>query len=102
MIVKQIGYKKLKDILQWKSEGKVFSIYKTRKNTLILVLNSKVEEIHLFYPKYDRIPYKEVEGKKIINGIKIYSNKTEKITTEGWNNNEQIMCYEAFDITIYY
>ena len=33
MIVKQIGYKKLKDILQWKSEGKVFSIYKTRKNT---------------------------------------------------------------------
>ena len=61
----------------------------------ILVLNTKRTNLHLSYPKKDRLPYKTVEGKKIARCELVYcSNEDTNITTCGWNNNEQIMTYE--------
>ena len=99
MLVKQVGYLKLNDVITLKEQGKLFSIYKTNKDTMILVLNTKQTNIHLSYPKQDRLPWKTVEGKKIARGEMVYcSNEDTDITTYGWNNNEQIMAYEEFSI----
>lgn len=99
MIVEQVGYLKLNDVLKLKEQGKLFSIYKTNKDTMILVLNTKRTNLHLSYPKEDRLPYKTVEGKKIARCELVYcSNEDTNITTCGWNNNEQIMAYEEFSI----
>jgi hypothetical protein len=99
MIVEQVGYLKLNDVLKLKEEGKLFSIYKTNKDTMILVLNTTQTNPHLSYPKKDRLPYKTVEGKKIARCELVYcSNEDTNITTCGWNNNEQIMAYKGFSI----
>lgn len=97
MIVSQIGYLKLNDVLKLKNEGNLFSIYKTNKNTLVLVMNTESNCISLNYPKKDRLPWKLIEGKKITYGVKIYtSTEIKNINTIGWNNNEQIMAYEQY------
>lgn len=95
MIVEQIGYLKLEDVLKLREEGKLFSIYKTHKKNLILVLNTESTNVYLYYPKRDRLPWKVLQGKHIIDGIKIFgSNETTEIDTSGWNNSEQIMSYD--------
>jgi hypothetical protein len=99
MIVEQVGYLKLNDVLTLKEQGKLFSIYKTNKGTMVLVLNTKQDNLHLSYPKEDRLPYKTIEGKKIARCEMVYcSSEDTEITTCGWNNNEQIMAYEEFSI----
>lgn len=95
MIVEQVGYLKLKDLKELKTQEKLYSLYKTHKNTIILILSTKEKNLSLFYPKRDRLPYKILEGKKIVTCELIYcSNDNTKIVTTGWNNNEQIMAYK--------
>ena len=99
MIVEQVGYLKLNNVISLKEQGELFSIYKTNKDTMVLVLNTKQTNLHLSYPKQDRLPWKTVEGKKIARCETVYcSNEDTDITTCGWNNNEQIMAYKEFSI----
>lgn len=93
MIVRRVGYLKIEDVLKLSN----FSIYKTNKNTNILVLNTTASTIRLYYPKEDRLPWKTVEGKKICHGKKIFDNNDiGNIDLSGWNNTNQIMSYEEF------
>jgi hypothetical protein len=61
MIVERIGYKKICDL----EDLKHFSIYETNKKTNILILDTSISQGYLYYPKYDRLPWKIIEGKKI-------------------------------------
>jgi hypothetical protein len=97
MIVKRLGYLKIEDVLKLSH----FSIYETKKNTLILVKDTSSRLISLFYPKKDRLPWKDVEGKKITVGSKIFDSKTDDfnlINTSKWNNGNQIMVYEEYNL----
>jgi hypothetical protein len=97
MIVKQLGYLKIEHLLQLGQ----FSIYETKKGTHILVVNTSENRISLSYPKKDRLPWKDVEGKKITIGTKIFDSKTDAlnmINTSNWNNGNQIMAYKEFSI----
>ncbi len=99
MIVNQIGYLNLGAVNKLKENGKLFSIYKTNKNTVILVLNTKKKSLHLSYPQKNRLPFKVVEGKKIAKCELIVCSETAiNITADGWNNNDQIMAYEEFNL----
>jgi hypothetical protein len=101
MIVEQVGYFKLNDVKELKENGKLFSIYKTNKNTMVLVLDTKRTNLHLSYPKKDRLPWKTVEGKKIARcELVLCSDDDTEITTCGWNNNEQIIVYEEFSACV--
>lgn len=99
MIVQQIGYIKKEGILDMIAQGVKFSLYKTRKNTCILVKDATSQKIDLFYPKKDRLPYKVTEGKKIISGVKVFDSQSPKDVLDNnyWNNGNQVMSYEAFD-----
>ena len=89
MIVDQVGYFNLEKVLKLKKDKRLFSIYKTNRNTLILVLDTKMEEFPMSYPAYDRLPYKIVKGKFIKYCKKVYSSDQDtEITTKGWNNNQ--------------
>jgi len=90
IIVKQTGYYSIDKLL---NIDKKFSVYKTNKNTIIVVFNINYDEIMMFYPKLDRLPYKIIEGKKIINGIKISKNEIENKL-----DINQIMTYEIFSM----
>ena len=98
MIVHRIGYLNLEQVLKLKEEGVNFCIYSTNKGTQILVENTySANTITLYYPKKDRLPWKTVEGKKIINGIKVFDSTTDiNIVTTDWNNGNQIMAYKEF------
>lgn len=104
MIVRQIGYLKVNNILEMISKGEKFSIYKTRKNTCVLVKGANSKTIHLYYPKKDRLPYKDVEGKKIISGQKVFDSESTNdiLNNTNWNNGNQIMAYEEFVLTYYF
>lgn len=96
MIVKNNGYLKLENVLELKR----FSIYKTNKQTHILIEDTGEERITLYLPKKDRLPYKLVEGKKICNGLKVFDseiNSISQIDISKWNNGNQIMCYKEFN-----
>jgi len=100
MIVRQVGYLKLKDVQLLKANGDLFSLYKTNKNTTLLVFDTTEKYLHLYYPKQDRLPWKLLEGKKITNAEQIYcSTESSEISTVGWNNNEQIMTYKEFTLS---
>ena|SRR3972149_4981603 len=96
MIVRNTGYLKLDDVLTLEN----FSIYRTQKNTDVLVRNAFDDKLYLCLPKFDRLPWKTVEGKKICNGLtKIFDSKKnskDDIDTSTWNNGNQIMSYEEF------
>lgn len=100
MIVEQVGYLKLKDVYAMKENGILFSVYETNKKTVVLVLNTKQKNIHLFYPKKDRLPWKLTEGKKIVRCELVYTSDdiidSSTISTRGWNNDEQILAYKEF------
>jgi hypothetical protein len=99
MIVDRVGYLKLSDVEELMKNNVLFSVYKTSKNTTILVLGTNQKYLHLYYPKRDRLPWKDVEGKKIARCELIYSSKeVTEITTSGWNNDEQIMTYKEFSL----
>jgi hypothetical protein len=95
MIVKNLGYLKMENVLELDH----FSIYETQKNTQILVENTSQEKILLYYPKQDRLPWKQVNGKKICSGIKVFDSKVDNIDTidiTKWNNGNQIMSYKEY------
>lgn len=102
MIVSRIGYLKLENVLEMIESGEMFSIYRTHKGTEVLVKGTFQNNIKLFYPKSDRLPYKITEGKKICKGIRIFYSKEDvfegipKLSLSKWNNKEQIMSYEEF------
>lgn len=100
MIVKQLGYLKFDDVLKLGH----FSIYETKKGTHILVMDTSLKNISLFYPKKDRLPWKDVVGKKVTVCYKIFDSKTDDyslINTSKWNNGNQIMTYKEFSILEY-
>ncbi len=95
MIVQNIGYLKLDDVLNLEH----FSIYETNKKTHVLIKNTSREELFIYFPQQDRLPYKTTEGKKICSGKKVFDSKTDSvkiIDTTKWNNGNQIMSYEEF------
>ena len=95
LVVRNIGYLKLSDVLLLKD----FSIYETSKKTHILIKDTHQENLSLYQPEHGRLEYKIVEGKKICRCTKIFdSNKDliDTINTIGWNNGNQIRTYEAW------
>lgn len=100
MIVNQIGYLKLEDVLKLEH----FSIYETKKKTHILVKDISYQTMSFYYPKLDRLPWKDVEGKKICTGYKVFDSKInsiEELKIDKWNGGKQIMAYEEFSLTDY-
>lgn len=77
-----------------------FKIYNTSKGTQILILDNYEYRGTVFYPKYDKLPWKIEEGKKINTCIEVVfssgKNSIEELNTEKWNNGNQIMCYENY------
>ncbi len=101
MIVINIGYLSLQKVEELIASKEVFSIYKTKKNTEILVKEATHQTEELYQPKHDRLPYKLTEGKKIISGKQIFNSKTDdisKLVTTNWNNGSQIMSYEPYKL----
>jgi hypothetical protein len=98
MIVQNNGYLKQNQVLELLNSGASFAIYKTHKNTNILVKGVNCDNIDLYYAKKDRLPWKTVEGKKVISGTKIFdsNSRIEDLDTSGWNNKNQIICYEEY------
>jgi len=92
-------YLKLQDVLDMIEKGKLFSIYETSKGTNILVTyTSRDRKFKVYYPKKDRLPYKVLEGKKLVNCTKrLFCSKVNTVSeldTSTWNNGEQIMSYD--------
>jgi hypothetical protein len=102
MIVTNIGYLSVQQVQELIASKEVFSIYKTPKDTEVLVKNTTSKTEYLCSPKKDRLPYKITEGKKIINGcVQVFNSKTDdesQLDTSNWNNGNQIMSYEPFTI----
>lgn len=103
IIVEKIGYLSLADVQKLINNNERFGIYKTAKGTEILVkfpvwqIVSKA--VWLYYPKRDRLPYKVVEGRKITYGNIVFNSTIDKeISTTNWNNGNQIMAYEPYDL----
>ena len=95
MVVNQICYLKLEDVLKLEH----FSIYETKKGTQILIKNTNVNGVSLYYPDRSRLPWKDVEGKKICSGYKVFDSKInsiEELKVDKWNGGKQIMAYEEF------
>lgn len=95
MIVENMGYLKLKDVLEMEH----FSIYATSKKLQILVKDTSNEKLTLYYPRMDRLPWKMVEGKRICNATKIFDSKIdskENVDVSKWNNKNQIIGYKAY------
>jgi hypothetical protein len=96
MIVEQIGYIKTDNISNMLTNGEKFCLYKTHKNTCILIKDTDEINVYLYYPKKDRLPWKIIEGKKIIHGERIFSsdNKDNVLDNSLWNNCNQVMVYK--------
>lgn len=95
MIVKNNGYLKIDDVLEI-LQNSSFSIYKTQKNTHILVINCHTDIEILYEPVKDRLPWKTLEGKTLFTCNKVFDSKTDHILDLDsllWNNGEQIMSY---------
>jgi hypothetical protein len=98
MIVTNTRYLKIRQVEELIKKGIQFSIYKTHKNTEILVKGAKEDNIQLYYPDMSRVEWKTEEGRRIIGGKKIFDSSVDKDfpPTQGWNNGNQIMSYEEF------
>lgn len=94
MIVTQIGYLKLEDVLKLER----FSIYKTNRKTHILIVNTSQE--YLCYPNKSKMEFTITEGKKICHGEKIFDSKSNSLVELNIKN--QIMAYEEFNAYNYY
>tara|TARA_R110000772_G_scaffold43995_6_gene101265 strand:- start:72 stop:389 length:318 start_codon:yes stop_codon:yes gene_type:complete len=95
-------YLKLQDVIDMFTEGKKFSIYRTHKGTNILITDTTRDyEFEVYYPKQDRLPYKVLEGKKLVTCVEnIFCsdiNYIEDLDPSTWNNGEQIMSYDPKD-----
>lgn len=98
MIVEQIGYIKSEAIMDMLIKGEKFSLYKTHKNTCILVQDTHVMNVELFYVRRDKLPWKITEGKKIISGERIFSSEKESDVLDNslWNNGNQVIAYRQY------
>lgn len=95
MIVSNIGYLKIEDVLKLNH----FSIYKTHKGTHILIAATSMSGGAIYYPRKDRLDWKTVEGKKICSIVKVFDSKINSIfdvDTTKWNNGNQIMSYKEY------
>ena len=100
-----IGYKKLDYVLELIKQNKKFGIYKTHKNTEILIFDTTDQKLELYQPKKDRLPWKVIEGKRIVTCTLIFNSEKDeisKIDTSKWNNKNQILCYEPFNYSKFY
>ena len=101
MIVYNTGYLKKDAVIALHENGIKFGIYKTYKGTCILV-KTKYEiykRESLYLPQSDRLPYKVIEGKKIIHGNLVFDSTIDDINmldTKDWNNGNQIISYEDY------
>lgn len=99
MIVEQVGYKSLGEVIEMYDNGTIFSIFFTHKKTSILIIdkyNYCQDTEQLYYPKRDRLPYKLTEGKKIANCKRLFKSSEDDIKHINpilWNNETQIMSY---------
>jgi len=98
LIVINAGYVNLDKVKKLLVEGKQFSIYRTKKETNILVMDATEDNITLYLPDRSRLEWKTTEGKKIISGTKIYDSrvKVELPDVKEWNNGNQIISYKHF------
>ena len=101
LIVSNLGYSKIEKVFELINNKTPFSIYKTHKNTSILIIKpfGDYDKVVLYRPKKDRLPYALVEGEKIISAERILKWAEGCILdTKLWNNNNQIITYEMYDI----
>ncbi len=98
MIVENLGYYSKEKVLQMLEDNKPFGIYKTNKNTAVLIEGAALNyDVHLFYPDPSRLEYKTVEGKKISKCVLTFNSEIDDIIDfSGWNNGNQIMAYKEF------
>ena len=102
MIVDNTGYKKLEDVIALIKKKERFIIYKTHKDTEVLVISEHRcgPESSLYYPDKSRAEWKLVEDKKIASIEAVFDSETDSIDsldTSGWNNGEQIMSYVEYN-----
>ena len=103
MIVENKGYLSVEQVLNLLKRGEHFCVYETNKKTHILVAEAEAEadKICLYFPKYDRLPWKLLEGKKITNGTKVFDsikNNIEELDTSKWNGGKQLMSYTPYNL----
>jgi len=100
-----IGYKKLEYVLELIKQKKKFGIYTTHKNTQIIILDTIESQLEMYQPKYDRLPWKILEGKRIATCKLIFNSEIDevsKIDTSKWNNKNQILIYEPYNYGRHY
>ncbi len=100
MVVENKGYLKKADVINMIGNS-YFAIYETYKNTNILIMCSYLlgDNVHLYYPKKDKLPYKTVDGRKITSGKKVFDSKKDDVSlleNIKWNNGNQILSYKEF------
>jgi len=101
VVVENIGYLKKEQVADMISNKIRFGIYKTHKDTVVLVIGADYDTINLYYPKKDRLPWKTVNGKKIAKGNLIFNPAKDDFKSHDfskWNNNTQIITYKEFSI----
>lgn len=101
MIVTNIGYLNVEQVKELISSKAVFSIYKTNKNTEVLVKETTYKTEELYTHREDRLPYKLVENRRIVKCTQVFNSKTDDVTmldVSKWNNGNQIMSYEPFKL----
>lgn len=99
MIVENIGYLKKDQVAKMAQDNILFGIYKTHKNTFVLYIGHDYKTIGLSYPKKDRLPWKLVEGKKIVHGELVFSSAKDNFENHDcskWNNGTQIIAYKDY------
>lgn len=94
MIVENTGYIKLDKVLGMALNKEPFSLYKTHKDTIVLVTNTDRDRLHLCFPKADRLPWKTIKGKKVARATRVFYSLTDDISTLILPN--QIMSYKEF------
>lgn len=98
MIVSNTGYIKHFKISEMFFNKEKFCLYETHKKTIVLVKGAShyPESTTLYLPKMDRLPWKNVEGRKIVRCTKIFDSETDAIESIEIGN--QLMSYEEFHI----
>ncbi len=100
MIVENTGYLSFDKVCEMNTNNENFSILKTHKNTIILLKDDyNIGDNILYKPKEDRLPWKIVEGKKIVRCNVIFNSKKDNflefILKYKFN---QIMSYKIFTL----
>lgn len=95
-----IGYKRLEYVLELIKQNKKFGIYVTHKNTEIIILDTIDQQLEMHQVKFDRLPWKILEGKRIATCKLKFNSEIDdasKIDVSKWNNKNQILIYEPYN-----